>query len=121
VSEEQLDELSDIESDYTACHGLVDCNREYVQQFCDQAKWPQELIDIMLDLYYAHQAPEDDDDDTKFLDDPIADDDDAIETVDQLVPESVPDDVTCEALAAESESHVPGIISRKAKDSGNNR
>jgi hypothetical protein len=103
VSEEQLDELSDIESDYTARHGLVDCNREYVQQFCDQAKWPRELIDIMLDLYYAHQAPEDGGDDTEFLDDPIADDD-TIETVDQLVPETVPDDVTFESLAADSES-----------------
>jgi hypothetical protein len=59
---------SDIESDYSVRHhGLVDCNREYVQQFCDRAKWPQELIDIMLDLYDAHQAPENDD--TEFLDD----------------------------------------------------
>jgi hypothetical protein len=66
------------------------------------------------------------------------------QTVDQLVPESVPDDVTFESLAAESESlnsaggtfkfcaavrllhqnslcRVPGIISRKAKDSRSNR
>jgi len=56
----------------------------------------------MLDSYYAHQAHEDDND-TEFLDDPIADDD-TIETENQLIPESVPDDVTFEALAAESES-----------------
>jgi hypothetical protein len=103
VSEEQLDELSEIESDYTARNGLVDCNREYVQQFCEQAKWPQELIDIMLDLYYAHQAPEDGD--TEFLDDPLADDDThEIAAEDQPVPQNVPDDVTFESLVAESES-----------------
>jgi hypothetical protein len=68
------------------------------------------------------------------------------QTEDQLVPESVPDNVTFESLVAESEllnsaggtfkfcaavrlfhqnslpsCRVPGIISRKAKDSRSNR
>jgi hypothetical protein len=57
----------------------------------------------MLDLYDALQAPEDDD--TEFLEDPLADDD-THETAadDQRVTVNVPDNVTFESLVADSES-----------------
>ena len=105
VSEGQLDELTDLESDYTMRYGLVDCDREYVQHFCEQASWPQQLIDDILDSYYNAL-----DDENEFLN-PITDDDDTLDTPAdyQLEPDNVTthdhlDDETFESLAAESAS-----------------
>jgi hypothetical protein len=98
VTDEQIDAMSDFESDYTHRYGLVDCKRKYIKHFCKQANWPRELRREMVNLFQQSLM-----DEKAEFSGPVAIADNLIET---KAPNThnQPDDTTFAALAAQSES-----------------